>query len=249
MIMMQIYETNTGKKNNSDILLIYRRQIKIIKQMDKLLNFEGFINESVSAEAMESPELGAVAYTVQDFIEEPDTDTDGDRDFYKDAAKRKAYTADCTKLISTWNRKLLKVPYWGQVKPATFEMDKFADVSWSSAGPRKGAGVWNYATRKEVSKFDDKYNPEIYLAAYVSYDAEHLNFEYKGDLNMANKKSAPLNVPSGSYNGYAVLYKRDGENFSSESSAVFTKDELIKLDPNWKNYFEGLATIAKKYSI
>jgi hypothetical protein len=249
MIMMQIYETNTGKKNNSDILLIYTRQIKIIKQMNKLLNFDGFINESVSAEAMESPELGSVAYTVADFIEEPDTDTDGDRDFYKDAAKRKAYTQDCTKLISTWNRKLLKVPYWGQVKPATFEMDKFADVSWASAGPRKGAGVWNYATRKEVSKYDDKYNPEIYIAAYVSYEAKELNFEYKGDLNTAKQKVNVLNVPSGSYNGYAVLYKRDGENFSSDSSTVFTKDELIKADPNWKNYFEGLATIAKKYSI
>ena len=247
--MMQIYETNADKKNNLVILLIYRRQIKIIKQMDKLLNFEGFLNESISAEAMESPELGAVAYTVTDFIEEPDTDDDGGRDFYKDAAKRKAYTQDCTKLISTWNRKLLKVPYYGQVKPATFEMDKFADVSWSSAGPAKGAGVWNYATRKEVSKYDDKYNPEIYLAAYVSYDAKELNFEYKGDVNMAKQKVNVLNVPSGSYNGYAVLYKRDGENFSSESSIVFTKDELIKADPNWKSYFEGLATIAKKYSI
>lgn len=247
--MMQIYETNTDKKNNLVILLIYRRQIKIIKQMDKLLNFEGFLNESISAEAMESPELGAVAYTVTDFIEEPDADDDGGRDFYKDVAKRKAYTQDCTKLISTWNRKLLKVPYYGQVKPATFEMDKFADVSWSSAGPAKGAGVWNYATRKEVSKYDDKYNPEIYLAAYVSYDAKELNFEYKGDVNMAKQKVNVLNVPSGSYNGYAVLYKRDGENFSSESSIVFTKDELIKADPNWKSYFEGLATIAKKYSI
>lgn len=247
--MMQIYETNADKKNNLVILLIYRRQIKIIKQMDKLLNFEGFLNESISAEAMESPELGAVAYTVTDFIEEPDADDDGGRDFYKDVAKRKAYTQDCTKLISTWNRKLLKVPYYGQVKPATFEMDKFADVSWSSAGPAKGAGVWNYATRKEVSKYDDKYNPEIYLAAYVSYDAKELNFEYKGDVNMAKQKVNVLNVPSGSYNGYAVLYKRDGENFSSESSIVFTKDELIKADPNWKSYFEGLATIAKKYSI
>jgi hypothetical protein len=247
--MMQIYETNTGKKNNLVIFLIYRRQIKIIKQMNKLLNFEGFINESVSAEAMESPELGSVAYTVQDFIEEPDADGDGDRDFYSDVAKRKAYTQDCTKLISTWNRKLLKVPYYGQVKPATFEMDKFADISWASAGPRKGAGVWNYATRKEVSKYDDKYNPEIYLAAYVSYDAKELNFEYRGDLNTAKQKANVLNVPSGSYNGYAVLYKRDGENFSSDSSTVFTKDELIKTDPNWKAYFEGLATIAKKYSI
>ena len=249
MIMMQIYETNAGKKNNLVILLIYRRQIEIIKQMDKLLNFDRFINESVSAEAMESPELGSVAYAVQNFIEEPDTDTDGDRDFYKDVAKRKAYTQDCTKLISTWNRKLLKVPYWGQVKPATFEMDKFADVSWSSAGPRKGAGVWNYATRKEFSKINDKYNPEIYLAAYVSYDGENLNFEYKEDLNMAGQKVNVLNVPSGSYNGYAVLYKRNGENFSSGSSMVFTKDELIKTDPNWKSYFEGLATIAKKYAI
>ena len=31
---MQIYETNADKKNNLVILLIYRRQIKIIKQMD-----------------------------------------------------------------------------------------------------------------------------------------------------------------------------------------------------------------------
>jgi hypothetical protein len=168
-------------------------------------------------------------------------------DYYSDKTKSKEYIQETQKLISTYVGKNLKIPSWGQVKPATFKIEKWADSSWSSSGPRKGAGVWVYAARIEESKYDDRYYPTIFIDIAVSYDVKSLNFEWNSPFNKDKKRD--LTIPAGSYNGFIGVYKRDGEEFQMENNSHYIMDDLIKLDPNWKGLFQGLANIAKKYSV
>lgn len=210
--------------------------------MEKLLNFGEFLNESVAMDSIEMPEIKTDSVELSEINPEPK----GGDDFYSDSAKRTKYTQECKSLATSFKNKGLKVPEWGMVKPATFIMGDYADCSWSSAGPRQGAGIWNYATRKEVSKLQEKYNPEVYVAGYVYYNQDELNFEYKSD---ARKTYTELKVPKGSYNGYVAIYKREGEKSTFDAVSTFTMDQLIKFDPLWKDYFSKLAAIANKYKM
>lgn len=222
--------------------------------MNMLLNFNDFLNESVSMEAIESPDLTGktsdlVGYKTQieDMLAtDAEAKVDND-DYYSDKAKAKTYVQDTKNLIAAYGGKDFKIPAWGQVKPATFKIEKWADASWSASGPRKGAGLWVYATRVQESKLDDRYYPTVFIDIAVGYDQKSLNFEWHSPFDKVKKPD--LKVVPGSYNGFITVYKRNGEDFQMENASYFTMDELIKLDPNWKGLFQGLANLAKKYSV
>lgn len=222
--------------------------------MNKLLNFEGFLNESASADAMEAPELAGKTSDlegyksqVEDMLATGEQAKVNSDDYYSDKAKAKAYTQDTKNLVATYAGKDLKIPSWGQIKPASFKLEKWADSSWSASGPRKGAGVWVYATRTQESKIDDRYYPTVFIDVAVGYDSDALNFEWHSPFDKVKKPN--LSVPTGGYNGFITVYKRNGEDFQMENSQYYTMADLIKLDPNWKGFFQGLANIAKKYSV
>jgi hypothetical protein len=222
--------------------------------MSTLLNFEDFLNESASAEAIEAPELQGKTTDIDDYNSQvknmlasgEQSKINGDP-YYTDKAKSKAYTQDTMNLVAAYANKKFKVPSWGTVKPATFVFQKWADSDWSSSGPRKGAGFWVYAARVEESKLDDTFYPTVYIDVAVGYDQSALNFDWHSPFDKVRKPD--LKVAPGSYNGFITIYKRNGEEFEMENASYFTMDQLVKFDPNWKALFQGIASIAKKYSV
>jgi len=222
--------------------------------MNKLLRFDDFLNESASMEAMEAPELKGKTSDIADYKSQVENMlASGDQakvnedPYYTDKNKSKAYYQDTKNLVAAYGGKDFKIPEWGQIKPATFKIEKWADASWSASGPRKGAGVWMYATRTQESKYDDRYYPTVFIDVAVGYDQKALNFEWHSPFDKVKKQD--LKVAPGAYNGFVAVYKRNGEDFQMENASYFTMDQLIKLDPNWKGLFQGLANLAKKYSV
>jgi hypothetical protein len=222
--------------------------------MSTLLNFEDFLNESTSTEAIEAPELQGETTDIDGYNsqvsnmlatgEEAKVNNDP---YYSDQAKAKAYVQDTKNIVTAYANKKFKVPSWGAIKPATFVFEKWADADWSSSGPRKGAGFWVYATRVEESRYDDRYYPTVYIDVAVGYDQSALNFDWHSPFDRVKKPD--LKVTPGSYNGFITIYKRNGEEFEMKSAAYFTMDQLVKLDPSWKSLFQSIANVAKKYTV
>jgi hypothetical protein len=91
--------------------------------MSTLLNFEDFLNESTSMEAIEAPELQGKTTDIDGYNsqvsnmlatgEEAKVNNDP---YYSDQAKAKAYVQDTKNIVAAYANKKFKAPSWGAIK-------------------------------------------------------------------------------------------------------------------------------------
>jgi hypothetical protein len=219
--------------------------------MRKLLKFNEFLYEAQSAESIESPEMQGEKMSLIDLqsqmgsVEKSDKMADP---HYSNSKLRSSYEKDLKDLIMEFSNKTFKVPEWGFTKPASFALEKYADDCWSITGPGKGAGFWAYSKRLEKGNYGGDYFPEVFIQVIAGRDAKSLNFEW---LTNENKKQ-PLKILStdpNSFNGFITIYKRVGDDFDYDTEQKFSMEELVKIDPKWKEVFKKLIDLSRKYGI
>jgi len=208
--------------------------------MRRLHLFEGFVFEMQAAEIQENPDA-LQKVSVEDFRSKV-SGSEESESASSPNPEQQAYYKACKTFAASNVGKKLKVPVYGMVQNPVFKLEGFADVCFSHFD-HKGAGVWVKATRIEESRLEDKYYPQVFVAAYVTTDAQYADFDFNPDLY---GKKIPLKKSANGYYCYALLHKRIGENLDLKSTPCkFTYDELVSLDPNWRTYFDGLIKIAK----
>jgi hypothetical protein len=203
--------------------------------MKHLHLFESYLNESSVENSIESPQISK-ASTVDSYFDLKklkDADS-GDPSFKK-------YQIACQNFAKSHTGKNYKIPKYGMVKLPTFKIGTYEDCAWSEK-LNGGSGVWTKGQRVEVSKLQENYFPEVFIAGYVVPGTGSPNFILSGS-DLDPKKVKP------SLSGYyciLTIHKRDKEKLDTGVRVSgFDYNDLIAVDPNWKKYFEGLINLAK----
>jgi hypothetical protein len=201
----------------------------------KYLNpFDSFLLESATETSIESPQIKK-ASTIDDYFDAKNLkDDSGDPSFKK-------YQTACQNFANKHLGKTYKVPKYGMVETPTFKIGTYEDCAWSEK-LNGGSGVWTKGQRVEVSKLQENYFPEVFIAGYVVPGTGSPNFILSGS-DLDPKKVKP------SLSGYyciLTIHKRDKEKLDTGVRVSgFDYNDLIAVDPNWKKYFEGLINLAK----
>lgn len=207
--------------------------------MEHIKLFEAYVFEAANSEFLESPQ-SEDSTTVADYLV---TVKGEDKNSKEKNAK---YYEACKKFSDSLSGKIMRIPKYGMVNKPTFKMEGFADCNFSTMIQTKGAGVWNYAKRKEVSQLESGYFPEVFIAGAVTKDREYADFDFNADTDGV-KKQLGDQLLSGHY-CYLMVYKRIGKNIELKTGPEkFTLRELVSVDPQWKSYFQGLIDLASGF--